>query len=94
MAVGGFCVSGDGLRPLPGTRSLCVVEKARRGLENVMPVFRDGIGNICRGEMPSSLLVEPEAARQERPRHGVLALIPLVDPNYDNGYSWVIYGEW
>jgi len=38
---------------------------------------REDFGNDRCCERSSGLMVEPEAARQERPRHGVLALIPL-----------------
>jgi hypothetical protein len=69
--------SGAG-RALPGTKSLWDDEKVRSGV-NVMPAIRDGDdkGNIRCCERSSGLMVEPEAARQERPRHGVLTLIPL-----------------
>ena len=72
-----FGFSSGGVRALPGTRSLWEAEKVRSGM-NLIPVIREGFGNMRFCERSSGLMVEPEAARQERPRHGVLALIPLV----------------
>jgi hypothetical protein len=75
-AVEGFAFSSSGGRALPGTKSLWDDEKVRSGV-NVIPVTREGFGNKRCCERSSGLIVEPEAARQDRPRHGVLALIPL-----------------
>jgi hypothetical protein len=75
-AVEGFAFSSSGGRALPGTKSLWDDEKVRSGV-NVTPVIRECFGNKRCCERSSGLIVEPEAARQDRPRHGVLALIPL-----------------
>lgn len=70
-----FGVSTGVGRALPGTDNLFEVEKVRSGV-NVMPVIRDGSGNKRCRDRWSGLIGEPEAARQESPRHGVLALMP------------------
>jgi hypothetical protein len=75
-AVEDFGFSSGAGRALPGTKSLWDDEKVRSGV-NVIPVTREGFGNMRCCERSSGLIVEPEAARQDRPRHGVLALIPL-----------------
>jgi hypothetical protein len=72
-AVEGFDFSSSGGRALPGTKSLWEDEKVRSGVK----VIREGFGNMRCCERSNGLIVEPEAVRQVRPRHGVLALIPL-----------------